>query len=217
MKITIKTWITLLACICLFLLFPYFWTFSDKLSTDSQDWANFGTYIGGTLGPIGAFLAFWGLIQQNKIYRKNAEIERLNAKLISIDNDIITIARSCYLDSNGVKAELDLGLIISANPDPVNLEGLIHFDDYTAKILVQEKQTEYLRSKIASNGSHQKQINYRYLSALEEKFKLINFYLKATNMIDSDTLEVLHYNEKYKFLLKEMHKKQWIDFDIFTV
>lgn len=39
-------------------LAPYFWTFGLGLSSSSQEWANFGGYIGGTLGPIYALLAF---------------------------------------------------------------------------------------------------------------------------------------------------------------
>ncbi len=36
----------------------YFYRFHGALSADSKDWADFGTYLGGILGPIYAFLAF---------------------------------------------------------------------------------------------------------------------------------------------------------------
>jgi len=37
---------------------PYFYVFDGPYSQSSQDWANFGGYVGGTLGPLYAILAF---------------------------------------------------------------------------------------------------------------------------------------------------------------
>lgn len=36
----------------------YFFQFHGELSESSSDWANFGSYVGGVLGPLYAFLAF---------------------------------------------------------------------------------------------------------------------------------------------------------------
>lgn len=102
MKITKTTWM-ILSIIIAVLFGTYFYTFSGKLSVDSQDWANFGTYIGGTLGPIGAFLAFWGLMQQNTMYKQNSEIERLSTKLTSLDSDILILTGKCFITSEGWK------------------------------------------------------------------------------------------------------------------
>ncbi|EIL88254.1 hypothetical protein UU9_13231 [Rhodanobacter fulvus Jip2] len=44
-----------LAC-CVVALYLY--QFHGDLADSSQDWANFGDYLGGTLGPLFAFLAF---------------------------------------------------------------------------------------------------------------------------------------------------------------
>lgn len=47
-------------------LAPYFYIFSGVLSQDSKDWANFGSYIGGTLSPIIAALGIVGLVANLK-------------------------------------------------------------------------------------------------------------------------------------------------------
>ena len=36
----------------------YFFQFRGALSKTSAEWANFGSYVGGTLGPVYAFMAF---------------------------------------------------------------------------------------------------------------------------------------------------------------
>lgn len=53
----------------------YLSEFSDGLSPNSADWANFGSFIGGLLSPFYAFLAFIGLIQsiqQNQTHKELA-------------------------------------------------------------------------------------------------------------------------------------------------
>tara|TARA_R110001583_G_scaffold157301_1_gene309212 strand:+ start:2291 stop:2968 length:678 start_codon:yes stop_codon:yes gene_type:complete len=40
------------------------------LSSNQSEWANFGSYIGGTLGPLLAFLAYLGVREQLSLQRK---------------------------------------------------------------------------------------------------------------------------------------------------
>lgn len=202
------------------LLGTYFDTFSGKLSVDSQDWANFGTYIGGTLGPIGAFLAFWGLMQQNKMYRENAEIERLMAKLTLLDSDILILTEKCFVtfDEWKIKNNINpLSYIYGAENEnkTMYLATLLTTDEPTSKEIIQDKSTNYLAHKVGLRGTLQKQINYRILCALESKLKLINHYVMTIKSINPVNIEIAHYNEKYQYLLKEMHKKKWINFDSF--
>lgn len=55
----------------------YFYKFHGPLSESSQDWANFGTYIGGILGPAYALLAFIGLLETLKQSQLQRELEGL--------------------------------------------------------------------------------------------------------------------------------------------
>ena len=67
----------------------WFWNFpGPELSHDSLKWAEFGSYIGGTLGPILAFASFVGLlvtiqhqatVQTNNEARADSEVYRVNA------------------------------------------------------------------------------------------------------------------------------------------
>lgn len=203
MKLTKRTIIIFGVIILLTILMPYFYTFRFGLSSNSQDWAHFGTYIGGTLGPIGAFLAFWGLIQQNAMYRENAETENLSNKLLSLDNHIVSI----MVEICGAK-------VISYNEkEDFNLSRLLISDDPLAKKLIEEKLTSDQKVNldvklIGDKGEHN---NYRKLMSLESKLLLMNEYLLCT----SSRNDKEHYNNKYQYLLKDMHKKNWLDFQLF--
>lgn len=63
-------------------LTPYFVTFGGSLSTSSQDWADFGSYAGGTLGPGFAFLAFIAGVQT---LIDNRDTSRRHSLLATID------------------------------------------------------------------------------------------------------------------------------------
>ena len=69
-----------LASICLLLViyFVHFnVTYFPFLSKDQADWASFGSFVGGTTGPLLAFLAYSGvrqqLIEQRKTIKQQAE------------------------------------------------------------------------------------------------------------------------------------------------
>lgn len=210
MKMTVKHWAGLLAIIFLLLLGPYFYIFNYSLSGNSQDWANFGTYVGGTLGPIGAFLAFWGLMQQNKMYREHAEIDRISNKLLIIDNEITTLCSKCLMPP------LVRPSASSPNVEPDYLEPLLSVNDPKAKALIPEKKHEnYLEIKVNLRGDKQQHKNYRVLCSIESKLKLLNNYLRAIQYMESAKSEIDHFNERYKFLLAEMYKKGWVNFERF--
>jgi hypothetical protein len=57
MNRTLLTFIILTVLAFLSVLLPYGCAFSTHISENSQDWANFGSYVGGTLSPIIATLA----------------------------------------------------------------------------------------------------------------------------------------------------------------
>lgn len=74
-----KKWIYIFGCVlCIIMLSLYFIQFNvydlPLLSNSQGDWASFGSYASGTLGPIFAFLAFWGIKEQ--LSEQKLEIER---------------------------------------------------------------------------------------------------------------------------------------------
>jgi hypothetical protein len=207
MKLTKNTLIFIGILIFLLLLGPYFLTFNGQFSNNAQDWAHFGTYIGGTLGPIGAFLAFWGLVQQNKMYRENAEAEHLRDKLASLDSEILSIATQCY-------KIIHLG-IHDVRIDSARL--LVTDDPTVKKELIQEKikddNVTAKNAKLTGTSIKSGHENYRVLMSLESKLILMNKFI-STPCVGIKN-EASHYNDKYQYLLKEMNKKGWIDFTSF--
>lgn len=203
MKLTVKHLAGLLSAVFLLLLCPYFFKFHHGFSGDSQDWANFGTYIGGTLGPIGAFLAFWGLMQQNKMYRDNAEVERLVIKTITLDSEITSLAMEC----KGQKITRPNAYL---HNNEIDLKVLLHyFDKDSAMLILNKKEDKVLTYIPQFNGT-----NYFVLQSIAGKLNVLNDLLKQLSKLAQST-EILHFNEKYQFLLKEMQKKEWIEFDSF--
>jgi hypothetical protein len=73
-----------LACV---VLAPYFAKFSGELSTSSDDWSNFGSYVGGTLGPAFALLAFVAGIQTFVESRESAKRMSLLATIHRYEAD----------------------------------------------------------------------------------------------------------------------------------
>jgi len=207
MKLTKETLIFIGIFIFLLLLGPYFYTFNYKLSANSQDWAYFGTYIGGTLGPIGAFLAFWGLIQQNKMYRENAEAEHLRGKLLSLDNEIVFLTIKCC----GSK------VLSKYATEPIDLSMLLVFYDPLIKDLIQEKVDDdnIVAGKVKLVGPKPEHHNYRILISITSKLILMNHFISMSCLGASN--EESHYNNKYKYLLIEMNRKKWIKFTYFGV
>jgi|GEM_PF-3229783 len=66
------------------IFFTYFWFFPGGLSSDHQRWSEFGSFIGGTVGSLVSFFAFFALlltlILQNKAIRISKEELALTRK-----------------------------------------------------------------------------------------------------------------------------------------
>ncbi len=87
MNRTLLTFIILTVFAFLSVLLPYACTFSTHISDNSQDWANFGTYVGGALSPIIATLALFGLgltIYQGK---QQQQLSSLETAIRNIESD----------------------------------------------------------------------------------------------------------------------------------
>jgi hypothetical protein len=68
------------AFLAVVVIMMYFYRFHGPLSFDSRDWADFGTFVGGVLGPSYAFLAFAvGIRTLQQMQRQSRRDEILRA------------------------------------------------------------------------------------------------------------------------------------------
>ncbi|QYK02414.1 hypothetical protein [Shewanella psychrotolerans] len=202
MKFTSNTLIGLVILIFA-LLIPYFATFNSfSFSTDSKDWANFGTYIGGTLGPIGAFLAFWGLMAQNNLNKQNFEHRYLIEKIERIHKEIYsTLENTKAMRRDVVPPQMVClaDILVSRRMDS---KELIPFNKHAP---------EAHRCK---DGGHDEK-SYSRTTLLVAQVLLLQRYLNELNQQTPNSLEIKFCNEKYAPLLKQLKKKHWIDFEVF--
>lgn len=77
----LKRYLYVSLCAPVALILLYVTEFSGSLSSNSSDWANFGGFIGGLLGPFYALLAFIALLES---MRQNQIQKELNSFLESI-------------------------------------------------------------------------------------------------------------------------------------
>ncbi|QLE78505.1 hypothetical protein FLM55_01595 [Francisella sp. Scap27] len=70
-----------------FVIGIYFYNFHSHLSKSTQDWANFGTYVGGILGPFYALLAFVGLLETIRQSKLQRELEGLLLTITNLEKD----------------------------------------------------------------------------------------------------------------------------------
>lgn len=84
------------------LFFLYFYNFHNGLSLDSNDWGNFGSYIGG-LGSL--VLSIMLFIHTKKIDKKHTEHENLVRKnnLLNHYNDFLSMYKRWYNIENTIE------------------------------------------------------------------------------------------------------------------
>lgn len=70
-------------------LLPYIYTFwGHPLSSKSQDWANFGTYISGILTPLAGLTIFWQILKQRKEAKEESVINSIQKNKLLIERHI---------------------------------------------------------------------------------------------------------------------------------
>ena len=99
-NIIIPTWIfwlfiSLLVILSFFVLIPYFVNFHGGLSENSQDWSNFGSYVGGLLGPVFSLFSIILVIISIQISLKSLKrnenqqkIERLYTLVFKVNEEL---------------------------------------------------------------------------------------------------------------------------------
>ncbi|MGS0724588.1 hypothetical protein ACVBKF_00255 [Shewanella sp. 0m-11] len=203
MNITTKVLTTVIIAFFVAVLLPYLITFNGGLSKTPENWAHFGTYIGGTLGPIGAFLAFWGLMQQNRMYKDSAAIERVTSKLNLLDSEISILATHCTGTTFSGPAKQQVTYDLS----PL----LLRNDPLSARLIENKPETN-----LANNvGLHKPCPNYRVVLSIVSKIKLMQQYLHTMKHLD-DGIDMARCNDTYCHLLKALKSKGWIDFEKFS-
>lgn len=71
----------------------WFWMICGyTLSSNPQDWAQFGDYLSGTLGPAFAFIAFIGVFETVRLQAEQLELSRRQAKIDEVQRLLASIA-----------------------------------------------------------------------------------------------------------------------------
>lgn len=99
-NMSIPTWIfwlfiCLLIFLSLFVLIPYFMNFHGGFSENSQDWSDFGSYVGGLLGPVFSLFSIILVIISIQISLKSFQrnenqqkIERLYSLVFKVNEEL---------------------------------------------------------------------------------------------------------------------------------
>ncbi|WP_438499114.1 hypothetical protein, partial [Alteromonas australica] len=86
MNRTLITFIILTLIAFILVIAPYGCVFTN-LSDNNQDWANFGSYVGGTLSPVIATLALFGLGLTIYQQQQQQRINHLESAIRNIESD----------------------------------------------------------------------------------------------------------------------------------
>lgn len=77
------------------------------LSSDGKDWADFGSYIGGVLGPVFAFLAFIGILYALDLQQDQIKLQQDQMKLMKSHLSLEELQRLMASASKNIDALLN--------------------------------------------------------------------------------------------------------------
>jgi hypothetical protein len=202
--------------------FPFF-------SKQQSDWANFGSFIGGTTGPLVAFLAYSGVRQQLKEQRdsvkKQAEdlafkqhIERIKDSFERVN--ILSINSVKPLEKH-VQINLETCLSsqlkqLASQSSPLAILGdVIHASRLIQSAAFIYQQYIYLINQSTKNLSEETPLNEHRWSAIatwrefEKRAKFINYLaIKAENELLKDNPELYKY-EREEILMCIASYENW--------
>ncbi len=173
------------------LIIIYAAEFQGSLSPNSSDWANFGGFIGGLLGPFYALLAFIGLIEsmrQNQIQKElNSFLEsiKLFEKDFHSTLDLIVTCESPWVWGHSLKMTTEikaLPLRTLLQSDSIDwhyhlsvLRDGLNFQTQPNGALYQDRDI-WLKAKIALDGI------FKFLEVYKEKggdASIYDYYFNA--------------------------------------
>ena len=182
----------------------YFWNFPNGFSNQTHDWSNFGGYIGGTLGPLFAFLAFLaGLQNLNEVRSQKKKEEILNSvkgyerNLLDAYSMVVT-CESPWVWGNDIDAADDI--------NELPLRTLLQSDsidwEYHLKYL-----RDSLKFRVQPSGElfQDRDIWLKALTASEGLFKYLQQYQNAGG--DESIIE--YYNHTYEISRNRLIETDW--------
>lgn len=209
-------------CLILLLYFVHFNLFNIPfLSREQSDWASFGSFIGGTTGPLVAFLAYSGVRQQLKeqklSYQKQVaalafqqHIERIKdsferVNVLSIDS-VKPLEKHVQLNLETCLSS-DLKNAVSKSEPSLILQDVIHASRLIQSAAYVFQQYIHLINESAKDLSLQTPLNEHRWCAIatwrefEKRAKFINYLaLKAENELLKDNPE-LYKTERKEILM----------------
>lgn len=179
--------------IAVFVLALYFFRFHGNLSVNSQHWSDFGSYVGGTLGSLFAFLAFALSLYTLSQNRQQARRDELLKTIHSYEQDFEHyLAKPVTCEAPWVWGN-DLGAASTVHEVP--LRTLLQNDgvDWEQYLPIVAQGLEF---RILSNGEliQDRDIWLRAHLAVEGIFRYMELYKSA----GGDASLVLYFTEKYE-------------------
>tara|TARA_R110001606_G_C15285091_1_gene640972 strand:+ start:64 stop:687 length:624 start_codon:yes stop_codon:yes gene_type:complete len=195
--------ILLIALAFVAVLLPYIFTFSLPLSLRSQDWANFGSYIGGTLSPLIATLGVLGLgitiYQQGKqldSFSKQLNLTQLENTIRSIENDFISCLNSRTFEFEGqlyTYEDLLMDLAISSAEKSI-----------PAKASLEENRSKLTANEIIFIG---------IIGAAAGHLNQLRIYVNQHYELSGNNIISKYYERKYKNAHDKLIRLDYLDGD----
>ncbi len=185
---------------------PWVFTFYGDLSTSSNDWASFGSYIGGTLSPIISLMALIGLL--HTINQQQKQINNLSTQ--ATKEDLFKII---------VKIEDDFFKNLNQYPIILNTENKSH--SYSAESVLLDlsflKSNEVIfneddfKKHMHKNGNVQLDdpaiLSLGMFATATGQLNQLRLLVTQYDSIANDNILTLYYKRKYKTAYSRLHSK----------
>ncbi len=96
----------ILACLILALAYPYY--IGTSVSADTNEWSNFGEYIGGVISPLLSLLAFIGVLLSIKYQNDSNTRNEMFNRLQAIETTIVKHIEFHHGIVNSIKVPYDI-------------------------------------------------------------------------------------------------------------
>jgi len=168
-----------------------------EFSTDSNKWADFGTFIGGTISPILAFVSFGAILITIKLQQDKNEYEKaLIDSQAYCDNAIICLKRSFnFLSGDGTSSYQIKDRLVWLTSARLILQaeklGSLISPNAISSIALYESEKDYWRHKFYNL------IDYTGMKS----FSMSNDYFAKASSIPGDEIDERSIKVIYQFAL----------------